>query len=88
MKMFEYMATGRPIISSDLPVLREVLVNGFNALLVSPANINEWVRAIESIQINKELGMKLAKNARKDYLDRFNWNSRAKIIKEIFNGMP
>ncbi|MDX1502288.1 MAG: glycosyltransferase, partial [Thermoanaerobaculia bacterium] len=36
MKMFEYMAAGRAIVSSDLPVLREVLRHGENALLVEP----------------------------------------------------
>ncbi|NIV99675.1 glycosyltransferase, partial [Candidatus Saccharibacteria bacterium] len=34
LKMFEYMSTGKPIVSSDLPVLREVLVHEENALLV------------------------------------------------------
>ena len=36
MKMFEYMAAGVPVISSDLAVLREILINEKNALLVSP----------------------------------------------------
>jgi glycosyltransferase involved in cell wall biosynthesis len=36
MKMFEYMAAGRGIVSADLPSIREVLNEG-NAVLVEPA---------------------------------------------------
>ncbi|GAG00742.1 unnamed protein product, partial [marine sediment metagenome] len=36
LKMFEYMASGKPIIASDLPALREVLKQGKNAILVDP----------------------------------------------------
>ncbi len=38
LKVFEYMASRKPIIASDLPVLREVL-NEKNAMLVSPVNV-------------------------------------------------
>src|SRR5262249_13241169 len=36
LKLFEYMAAGRPIVASDLPSLREVLTGGRNAVLVPP----------------------------------------------------
>ncbi len=38
MKMFEYMAAGRPIVASDFPSVREVLRDGENAILVEPGN--------------------------------------------------
>ena len=47
LKMFEYMASGKPIISSDLPVLREVLKNEYNAYLVNSKNVNDWISAIK-----------------------------------------
>jgi glycosyltransferase involved in cell wall biosynthesis len=55
MKMFEYMASGRAIISADLPSIREVLNEG-NAVLCSAGElgnwesvIGEWKAAIESL---------------------------------------
>ena len=41
MKMFEYMAARRAIVTSDLPVIREVL-NEKNALFCEPDNAGEW----------------------------------------------
>ena len=38
MKMFEYMASGRVILTSDIPVLREVL-NENNAVFYIPEDI-------------------------------------------------
>jgi hypothetical protein len=46
MKMFDYMAAGRAIISSDLPVLQEVL-NEQNAVFCSPDAPDQWEQALE-----------------------------------------
>ena len=36
MKMFEYLASGVPVFSSNLPVLQEILIDNVNVFLVSP----------------------------------------------------
>jgi hypothetical protein len=77
MKMFEYMASGVPIISSDLPVLREVLHNGVNALLVPPDSVSSWVAALDSLIINPGLGCRLGATAHADYLAHHTWTQRA-----------
>ena len=46
LKLFEYMASGRPIVASDLPSIREVLTDGQNALLAEPGNPASFVAAI------------------------------------------
>ncbi len=45
MKLFEYLACGRAILSSDLPVLREVL-NPANAVLLDPETSRAWAAAL------------------------------------------
>jgi len=44
LKLFEYMASRRPIVASDLPSLREVLRDGENAILVSQTTLRRWRR--------------------------------------------
>ena len=85
MKMFEYMATKNPIISSNLPALREVLINGENAILVQCDNVLDWENAIKNIILDKELSDKISNNAYCDYKEKYNWDIRAKKIIDIIN---
>lgn len=78
MKLFEYLACERPIISSDLPVLREVL-NQENCILVSEPATNAWVQAITTLLENPCLASSLASRARKD-AEMHTWVERARAI--------
>ncbi|OYR69599.1 hypothetical protein DJ79_02600 [Halorubrum ezzemoulense] len=79
LKLFEYMSVGKAIISSDLPVLREVLNHEKNALLVPPDSIDDWVRAIETLQ-SDEKREELGQNARADYESQYTWDARVERI--------
>lgn len=79
LKMFEYMASGRPIISSRLTVLEEVLKDKTNALLVEPNNIKEWYHAIMLLKKNRSLAQKIGEQARTD-VKNYSWDNRVKNI--------
>lgn len=83
LKMFEYMASGRPIIASDIPVLREVL-NESNAYLVDEENIEEWIFVIRSIMNNPKAANEKARQARIDVLD-YSWKKRAETMAKLIN---
>ena len=76
MKMFEYMAAGKPIISSDLPILHEVL-NEKNAIFCSYNDINQWVDAIKLIKNDPGYGIRLGNQARMD-VEQYSWIERVK----------
>ena len=80
LKLFEYMSSNVAIISSDLPVLREVLSHNKNCLLVEPSNLEEWENAILSLTTDKLKALRLAQNARAEYEKFYNWNIRARKI--------
>ncbi len=77
LKMFEYMAAGKPIISSDLPVLREVLEDGRNAILVPADDLAAWESAIHRLSGDPDLGLRLGEAARRDLHERYTWDARA-----------
>lgn len=83
MKMFEYMASERLIVSSDLPVLREVL-NETNAVLCDPQAVDQWQTAIERARNDPTWASQLAQKARQD-VSEHTWQRRAQRILE---GMP
>lgn len=79
LKLFEYMASQRPIIASDLPVLRKHLKHGKNAILVRPDDSTALSKAIEKIMLSPSNSTKIAQAAYKD-VQVFTWNNRAKAI--------
>ncbi|MDE2173474.1 MAG: glycosyltransferase family 4 protein [Patescibacteria group bacterium] len=78
-KMFEYMASGVPIVASDLPSIREVL-NEENSLLVEAGNAKTLTEGIKKILTDTELARRISDKARRD-VSRFTWRSRAEDIR-------
>jgi len=82
LKMFEYMASKRPIIASDLPSIREVL-NKNNAIIVRPDDPADLAAGIRKISEDKKLSEKISGQAYKD-AGEYTWEKRAgRILKFI-----
>jgi glycosyltransferase involved in cell wall biosynthesis len=78
MKMFEYMAAGRAIVTSELPVIREVL-NERNAVFCEPDDVTSWRIAVETLFNEDSRRAALGRQARND-VQRYTWLSRANLI--------
>jgi glycosyltransferase involved in cell wall biosynthesis len=81
MKMFEYMASGRAIVSADLPSIREVLNEG-NAVLREPGEIEDWRLEIESLLADEPRRLALGKQARTD-VSQLTWVKREERIMDL-----
>ena len=77
LKVFGYMAAAKPIICSDLPVLREVIEDGRNGLLVRPDAPDQWVHALDRLLKDKHLRNRLGTAAYADFTARYTWSGRA-----------
>jgi glycosyltransferase involved in cell wall biosynthesis len=86
LKLFEYMASGRPIVASDLPSIREVLTDGGNALLFEPGNPQALTAAIRRIREDAELGRRLAARALAD-VRSYTWAKRAERLETLFDAV-
>lgn len=75
MKMFDYLACGRAILSSDLPVIHEVLNEG-NARFAEPDDLASWVQALAALLEQPTLRHRLAEQARID-AKSYSWQMRA-----------
>lgn len=78
MKLFEYMASGVPIVASDLPSIREIL-NEKNSFMVQPDVAADLTRGIRAVTENSQLGTMLATQALKD-VSIYTWEARAQKI--------
>jgi glycosyltransferase involved in cell wall biosynthesis len=79
LKIFEYMAHRKAIIASDLPVLKEILVDGRNALLCRPDSIDDWIAAIWKLQNEAERNA-LADRAFAEFSRAYTWDARSEMI--------
>jgi glycosyltransferase involved in cell wall biosynthesis len=75
MKMFEYMAAGRAIVTADLPVIREVLDES-RAVFCAPEDMAAWKTAIEDLLEDEQRRVRLASNARRE-VEKYSWLARA-----------
>lgn len=80
LKIFEYMAAGSPIVCSDLPVLREVLEDQVNALLVPPDDVEAWGVALKKLRDEPGLAKALGGRAQEGVIARYNWDNRAERV--------
>ena len=81
MKMFDYLAAGRPIVASNLPVLREVLVDEVNALLVQPDSGESIAEGISRLLKDRDFASRMGRHAR-ETAHRYTWTRRARSIIE------
>lgn len=49
-KMFEFLAAGKPIIATDLPSIKKVLKDGENGFLVKEGDVNAMMKAVRTAQ--------------------------------------
>lgn len=79
LKMFEYMAAGRPIVASELPTIREVLIHRHNAILVEPDRTDALVDGIRQILDCPDLADRIGNQAQQD-VQPYAWEERVKHI--------
>jgi len=78
------LSLGKPIIASDLPVFRELLTSGENALLVDPQNRVELAGALIELLSNTNLREQLRANTRNMNFGDESWGSIAKQTMEAY----
>ena len=77
-KLFDYMAAGKPVISTDLPEVKE-LFTSFSCGLVAK-DWNQFRQYIEKLSHDKELAKTLGMNGRKAVLTYFDYDKLAKKL--------
>lgn len=82
MKMFEYMASGKPVVASRLPSIIEIL-NETNAELVESDNPRALADGIVRLKNNLIRAEQIAKQAKKDVV-RYSWEEKAKNMLNAF----
>jgi glycosyltransferase involved in cell wall biosynthesis len=79
MKVFSYLAAGRPILAPRLPDIEELLTDGQTARLVRPDDVRAAADALTALLRDRDLQVRLGAAAR-DLSRQFTWSARAERI--------
>jgi glycosyltransferase involved in cell wall biosynthesis len=88
LKLFEYMAAGKPIVASSIGAIPEVITHDENGLLVEPGNVDELAGAISRLLNDRALATRLAKSAQRS-ARLYTWDKRvARVLEFASRGKP
>jgi glycosyltransferase involved in cell wall biosynthesis len=73
----EAMATGTPVVASNLGGLPEVVEHGVTGFLVEPGNVPELHGRLAEVVGDRRLAERLGQNARERFLEKFTWEACA-----------
>ena len=83
-KLLEYMAAGRPMLASNMPIVRELVREDVDALLFSPNDPDDLARQTLALLNDFELSKRLAESASQRALSKFTWHESQKKLLKVY----
>lgn len=83
-KVLEYMASSRPLIASNMPIVRELVREDVDALLFSPNDPNDLAHQVLRLLNDYDLSKRLAESATERALTKFTWHEAQKKLLKVY----
>jgi glycosyltransferase involved in cell wall biosynthesis len=83
-KIIEYMASGRPVVAANLPVVRELVREDIDALLFSPNDAQNLALQVMTILTDRNLAQRISENATERACSEFSWHSAQKRLLKVY----
>ncbi|HSG44105.1 MAG TPA: glycosyltransferase family 4 protein [Anaerolineales bacterium] len=83
-KVLEYMAASRPLVASNMPIVRELVREDVDALLFSPNDPEDLAHKVLSLLDDVELSKRLSESAAERALTKFTWHESQKKLLKVY----
>jgi glycosyltransferase involved in cell wall biosynthesis len=83
-KVLEYMASSRPLIASNMPIVRELVREDVDALLFSPNDPEDLARQVLTLLNDFDLSRRLSDFATERVLKKFTWHEAQKKLIRVY----
>ncbi len=80
LKVYEYMAAGKPIVASSIGQIRDVIEDGRTGLLVPPGDEDALAAALVRLCREPGLGRTLGEQARREAVENHTWRHRVRTV--------
>jgi len=84
-KVLEYMAASRPLVATNIPIVRELVREEVDALLFSPNDPDDLARQVLILLNDVELSKRLAESAAERVLTKFTWHESQKKLLKVYD---
>jgi|SRR3990170_5009942 len=86
-KLFEYMALGKPVVAGGIGQVNDILRDGETGILYTAGNVEELKKALQRLIASPELRERLGKAGKAWVIRNRTWDSNVTAILSIVNGM-
>jgi len=83
-KVLEYMAAARPLLASNMPIVRELIREDVDALLFSPSDPEDLARQALALLNDWDLSNRIAQSASRRALTKFTWRESQKKLLKVY----
>jgi glycosyltransferase involved in cell wall biosynthesis len=83
-KLFEYMASGLPVIASDFPLWRRILEESGAGLVADPGDPQAIAVAIDRLVADPALRRAMGERARTAAVERYNWQTEGERLLQVY----
>jgi len=83
-KLFQYMAAGLPVVSSDLPHVRDIVEGARCGLLADTKWPEAIAEAIGDILADRDEAAAMGARGRAAVAERYNWGTSAAVLREVY----
>ena len=82
-KIYEYMACGKPVVTTRIGQISRLIKDGFNGCLCEPDNIDDIVQKISFLINDSKLRERIGSEARKTIVSEHSWKNKAQLLSKI-----
>ena len=84
LKLFEYMACGKPVVASNFPEIRKVVKEADCGILVDPTDVDEIANAILYLLEHQKEAKRMGENGRRAVEERYNWDKMEEKLLKLY----
>lgn len=86
-KLFEYMASGLPVVASNFPLWKQIVEGNKCGICVNPLEPKEIAGAIEYLLTHPEEAEIMGENGRRAVVEKYNWNQESRKLLELYKAL-
>ena len=86
-KLFEYMASGLPVVVSDLPRIRPFVEESECGVLIDPRNPEQIAAALVELLSDLKKAEAMGRRGRRAIEEKYNWERESKKLLQLYAGL-